>query len=201
MFSFYWGKKKKSSTGIPSLTELLLLTGISWVPSSHPTHKGLHPYSRCKAHRPLKTLDSETLPCQPELTTCQSLRNPVEPSSELPRPWLCFGGSLHLEPAHPASLDPQQPAGKERPRGAASETGFPLKGRQLVPRGRGERKREGGTPPCCGPHSQRPSGNSKSANFFLKHVILSTKNRNDFLTLKTACLSSSGISEKIIWLS
>lgn len=48
------GEKKESSTGISSLTELLLLTGISWVPSSPPHPQGPHPYSRCKAHRPLK---------------------------------------------------------------------------------------------------------------------------------------------------
>ena len=36
-------------------------------------------------------------------------------------------------------------AGKDRPSGAASEMGFPVKGRQLVPRGRGERKQGGNT--------------------------------------------------------
>ena len=143
------------------------------------------------------------------MMTCQSLRNPVEPSSELRDTGsalvVVFTSTLPTQPPSPhqqtlltrliatdpgcyeETWRPCRSAGKDRPRGAASETGFPLKGRQPVPRGRGERKGDGGTPPGCGPHSQRLPGNSKSANFFLKHVILSTKNRNDFfLTIENS---------------
>lgn len=174
-----------------------------------PQPQGPHPYSWRKAHRPLE----DSWQWDPSLSTGDDdlsiLKEPCWTLLRTPRHWLCLGGGLHLDPAHPASLSPSTDiaytshsnwpgllwgdlealplSGEGPPSWGSLRKGFPLKGRQPVPRGRGERKGDGGSPPGCGPHSQRLPGNSKSANFFLKHVILSTKNRNDFfLTIENS---------------
>ena len=71
-----------------------------------PQPQGPHPYSWRKAHRPLE----DSWQWDPSLSTGDDdlsiLKEPCWTLLRTPRHWLCLGGGLHLDPAHPASLSP-----------------------------------------------------------------------------------------------